>query len=47
MSDKNTESVLYVETLIIREKNKIRNIVLKKLNRDKEQTISKNLKTSL
>ena len=47
MSDKNTESVLYVETLIIREKNKIRNFVLKKLNRDKEQTISKNLKTSL
>ena len=47
MSDENTESILYVETLIVKEKNKIVNLILIKPNRDKEQNILNFLKNTI
>ena len=44
MLDKNTESVLYVQALKLKEKSKIRNFCVIKLYRDEEKSILKILK---
>ena len=46
MSHENTESILYVETLIVKEKNKIRVLNLIDQYKGYEENILKLLKTS-
>ena len=46
MSDKNTLSILYVQTLILKEKRKIRDLKLINKYKGYEQNIFKFLKTS-